>query len=514
MNELLRAAILGTGQLPASTAEQTDTAVDALVAQLSELERERAFLLRAGGLALLRRAALRCEAPAPSRVEPAAAETLAAASARLTEVLATLLSETDAALLGEACERMAHARLRLPEELLPAALSKSGAELQTRMRPVLGARGLWLSATRPEWTWARSAAAPDAVLPADAEARWEEASVAERKRMLALARRTQPGLARSFFVGSWKQEKAEQRLAWLELLATDLTEDDEALLDAARNDRSSQVRVAAARLSWRLPHSALATRVRAHVETLLSYRAPAAGLLAKLKSLAGAETHGSWHVELPDETFTSAWEQDGIVETAPQGIGRRQWWFGQLLSAVPPEHWAALYRVAPETLLAAARAHEHGELLLDGLTAAALRHGSASWNAPLWDAWITSAPKAFVSPRSREALSARLTRAEAEPRMLKLLDSGTELELLAYFPSPWPHAVATRVLLELRSYRPTVAPLLAVAAMAIPAELLPTDLPSPQVPENDYAAQNYLRALERFRSIASVRRVIAEETAP
>ncbi len=97
--------------------------------------------------------------------------------------------------------------------------------------------------------------------------------------------------------------------------------------------------------------------------------------------------------------------------------------------------------------------------------------------------------------------------------MLTLFERG-RTDLLDCFRRPWPRAVATQFLSGMTAYRPEWTALFAEAAMAIPAELLPTTVTAPEVPENDYRGQAYLRALERFQSIASARRAIAEEIAP
>lgn len=408
MSELVRAAIVGTGQLAPSDAEHTGTAVDSLVAQLNDLERERALLLRAGGLALLRRSAR--PLPVVERtVERADAETLRLPSERLGQLLATLLSESNDELPAEACDRMACAGIRLPEELLPVALSKGGAALRKRLQPVLGARGLWLARMKPAWAWALLPSTTAITLPLDVEARWEDATQAERRALLAAVRQADPGLARKLIAGSWKQEKAEQRLAWLELLTANLSPEDEPLLIGMLTDRSSQVRNAAAQLLWCLPESELALRLRARLDGLVTLEAPATGMLGKLKMLAGAEASGSVQFELPPEAFDPTWEKDGIVESPPQGVGRRQWWLGQLLSAVPSDHWVSRFGISPEKLVQAALGSEHRNMVLDGLSSAALRHRAADWYAPLWDAWQSVETPAVLTHQIMQALSARLS---------------------------------------------------------------------------------------------------------
>lgn len=506
MNSFLQVAIIGTGQVAASDVEETSTPVDALVSAVPGVDRERALLLRAGGLATLERAARVVPADA-LRLPVAPAETMNTPSERAAEVLATLFEEGRTELLMEALDRLARAGLRLPEALLPVALARSSTELRRRIRPVLGARGIWLAAMKPTTSWALSPeheAVPDA---ATIEARWEEASVAERRALLAQARRTTPGLARILLDTTFKQEKAEQRLAWLDVVGQDLTADDEPFLVRGLTDRSAQVRVAAARLLWLLPESDLARTLRTRADGLISM-APGS-VLGTLKSFVGADVARPLNVTLPPEEFDAAWDGQGITETPPHGTGRRQWWLTQIIAAVPPDHWAQRFQLTPAQVVAAARAHEHAQALLDGLNSAALRHEARAWFAPLWDA-LDGNQHPSLTPNPFQALSAELTPEEAAPRMLALLGD-TRSHQLASFPRPWPATVAKRFVEGLRHYKPTWAYLIPIAAMAIPIDLLPGPLDVPEVPADDYAARGFLGALDDFQSTARIRRALAEE---
>ena len=298
----------------------------------------------------------------------------------------------------------------------------------------------------------------------------------------------------------WKQEKSEHRLDWVEILGKNLSPDDEPLLAAMLSDRSQGVRTAAARLLWRIPTSALARRMLDRVNPLVSFD-------------PGAGQTGALEVGLPPGEFDPAWDKDGIVKASPHGMGPRQWWLAQMLSAVTPDHWARRFEIPPEALCGRAVTSDLANVLLDGFISAALRFEAATWFAPLWDAVLASHAVCKLVDDPLAALAARLSPEEAEPRMVLLLE-GERLELLDRFPRPWPRRVARGFLQKLTVYRPTWAALLAGAAMAIPVDMLPAALPLPEVPDGDYAAAHYLRALDRFQSVANTRRAIAQETAP
>ncbi|HET9960123.1 MAG TPA: DUF5691 domain-containing protein [Polyangiaceae bacterium] len=502
--DLLRVAILGTDQAPSSPSERFAPPIDEVLEALPGLERERRLLLSAAGYALLRRTARAPETqPLPTQV--AADEILHPPSAKLRQLLTQLLEDGSLELLLEAFARMRLASLRLPEELLPRALGVSHAALREALRPVLGERGHWLAMLKPEWAWARDAGTGLAFSEAELEARFLDAAGAERKALFLVARRAAPELSRAWLSTYWRQEKADQRLAWLEVLAGDVTAADEAVLSSMLNDRSAPVRMAAARLCWSIPSSELAIRLRARADALLTLAEPSSG-------------ESSLRVALPPATFDPQLEREGVVESPPQGTGRRQWWLAQILAAVPPAHFQTRFRAAPEQLVQAAQEHELKTALLDGFTAAALRHESQAWYAPLWDAAIRTGAlssnsnyRLVTDPIA--ALSPRLRAEEAAPRMLALIEGGAS-DRLQHFARPWPNSISLIFLKALTTYQPAFTPLLPRAALALPLELLPDSFPVPEVPENQYAVQAYLRALDQFQATVAIRRTIAQETAP
>jgi hypothetical protein len=511
MSGFVRAAIVGTGQLAPSAADEAGSPVDALVARLESTDRERAFLLRAGAHAVLRRAA-RVPTPAGPRAEPAAEESLPRASERVGAIFDGLLENGESALLVEALGLLTRAAQRLPEELLPAALAQTSAPVREALRPVLGRRGLWLARKRDEWGWALAASVSMA-LPVDLEARWQEATAAERRALLAIVRRVDAGLARKLVGEGWKDEKVEQRLAWLAVLAGDVTSADEELLTSMLSDRSAQLRVSAARLLWKLPEGALARSMRERAQGYLGCSKPSGGILGKLKNVLGAENVPSLDVTLPPETYDPAWERCGVSETPPQGTGRRQFWLLQTLAAVPPAHWVGQLGAAPVLLVKAAQQHEMSSVLIEAWTYAALHTEAPDWIAPLWDAWA-AAPTlrpVLLTEQPLAALTRRLSASEQERRALDWLQSDQHLELLAELPRPWPPAVALRFMAGLDGLRPQRTHVLPVAAMALPASTLPHTSAPLEAPEDDYHARAYLRALENFHTVAALRRSLHQE---
>jgi hypothetical protein len=509
MSDMISVAIVGTGQHSDPSQELTHGPADDLVARMPSPDRERAFLLRAGAHAVLRRGS-RIAGKREASLSPAPADVLPPCGPRLTELLTTLLSEDQHDLVVEALERMTKRGMRLSPELLPLALRQTKPELRAQLRPVLGARGVWLGAQRPEWSWAREASATDEALPPDFDQRWADGTAGERRALLRLARRLSDDRGRGLVSASWKQEKAEQRLAWLEELEMGVSSDDEALLTSMLGDRSSQVRVAAARLCWKIPGSAIALRVRERVTSLLSFQPPKGGLLGKLKA-ALSSGPGAFEVSLPPETYDPEWEREGILENPQLKIGRRQWWLQQMVSAVPPNHWAQHFDTTPPAFVDAVLPHDMAGVLLDGFTQAALLHGGSGWIAALWDGWMRS-KVAPTTPGALSRLAERLSPDDAEERGLALAEREGGATLLASFPRPWSPRLSKLVLSRLGQVQPEWSELLRFAALAIPVDLLPEAVPTLDVAENDYLGRAHLRALERFQTVSGLRRSIARET--
>jgi hypothetical protein len=335
-------------------------------------------------------------------------------------------------------------------------------------------------------------------LPSDLEQRWAEGSAVERKVLLGRLRRYAPALARQLVAEAWKPEKLEQRQAWLEVISSRVDPEDEPWLVSLGSDRSASIRVASGRLLWRLPGSEVARRAVERARAWVSFDG------------------GAWRVTLPPEAYDPSWERDGIAESPPPGqsIGKRQWWLLQALWAVPPELWLPAPGASPAALLDAARAHEFGSVLLDGISGAALSMEARAWFAPLWDAWFQlDGPSALPEP-PLATLSARLDPDAAASRGLALLQTEARLALLAFLPRPWPEPVARGFLAALKGGRVFSGEVLSAAALGIPVELLPESIALPEPASPDAATRAQLRALDRFRTVAAVRREIAQETAP
>ncbi|MFC7221184.1 DUF5691 domain-containing protein, partial [Streptomyces polyrhachis] len=305
--------------------------------------------------------------------------------------------------------RAANAReLQAPPELLPALLdaARARADLRAEALRLGGERAVWLARLRGgEWRFALRApgsggaggpGVPDLDDPAAVRSCWEEGLFAERAALLAAVRRREPSAAPALLATGWRQEKAEDRLAFLDSLREGLCAGDEPFLEEALTDRSRNVRATAAELLTTLPGSALAARmgVRARAHVVLD------------------RSEGRITVEAP-HSCDAEMQHDGIEPKPPSGTGERTWWLGQLVAAAPLEVWPELFGGrSAEEIVALPVADDWRADLHAAWCRAATRQQSADWARALLGAAADSGQGARLPGRDPARLLAVLPAGE------------------------------------------------------------------------------------------------------
>ncbi|MEO5678200.1 MAG: DUF5691 domain-containing protein [Acidimicrobiales bacterium] len=417
---LVKAALLGserTGGPP--TAAAGFGLVGRLVDELLDdrgRPPERVLLGAAAAVAAARRAGqlpLRPTAEAPPPAPPVDDPEVGDDAAR---TLAALLGGTWRQLLPEWLEACAAGGRRIPSVLLPAALDGATADRALR-RPVLGVlggRGRWLAGQRPEWGWALGAAAGE--VPGDPGRAWSEGTAAERRTLLAAVRSTDPATGLALVESTWRADRADDRAAFVELLAVGLSMHDESFLEErARIDRARDVRRAAAAALARLPASRLAFRMQGRARAQVDLAVPA--------------------VRLPDE-LPEDWVADGVERVARGAEGERSWWLFQVLAATPLATWDP--PGAGVAAASAAAGTDPTEVLLRGWGRAASRQHRADWAAALLAAGAGGDPAALLrilEPADRAAWLVQALGSAPPGRAAALLPLAAEV------PRPWPPAL-------------------------------------------------------------------------
>ncbi|MEU3040510.1 DUF5691 domain-containing protein [Streptomyces diastaticus] len=322
-----------------------------------------------------------------------------------------------------------------PHELLPALLD--AARARTDLRPAAlafaGPRALWLAQLNPAWRFALRGApggAAGSPSPDDAEgvARlWDEGLFAERAALLGALRERDPARARELLASTWRTERAEDRLLFLDSLRAGLSEADEPFLDEALADRSRNVRSTAAELLSSLPGSALAGRMAERAASCVSL------------ALSGEPRIT---VEAPHEC-DAGMERDGVTAKPPANRGERSWWFGQLLEAAPLATWPGrLGGRTPEELVALPVDEGWRSELHGAWCRAAVRQQDAGWSRALLGAPgspVAEGPGAVSLAERARLLGALPTgeRADWVAGFIAAHGLSDSFQLLATCAAPW-----------------------------------------------------------------------------
>ncbi len=414
---LVKAALLGTERTgrPGPAASGAGALLVEAVAADQDRPSERVLLAAAAALATARRAGRPAERPRVDGVPPAPAIDRPEVGEEASSTLGALVAGTWRQLLPEWLEVCALTGRRVPSVRLPAVLDLATGDraLRPLVLGALGERGRWLAGHRPEWRWAVGLAAGE--VPDDPASAWGEGTSAERRALLAAVRSVDPTLGRSLVESTWRADKADERAAFVDILGSEVSMDDEPFLEeVARLDRARDVRRAAAAALARLPGSRLAGRMAdravAHVD--------AGGLLRRRLV-----------VHLPQD-LPEDWVADGVEQATRHPGGERAWWLQQVVAAAPLGAWGP----AAEAVAGASRS-EYGDVVLHGWARAAASQGRSDWASALLAAEAVDDPAPVLrvlDPRERAAWLARALEAAPPARVMLLLPLGVEV------PRPWP----------------------------------------------------------------------------
>jgi hypothetical protein len=374
-NSLLQTALVGTARQPVSPAEGMAGEFAGLLQAIQAAEAQGQLLRAAGAVAIGRRAGFVAPSLSPAETPVAAAdERPALEDPALQAAIADALASGPLRLQHEGLAVLAAAGLRLPHSLLPAALDagRRAVDLRPAVIPALGERGLWLAAINDEWRYAVGASEL-----ADAQTRWDEGSLEQRRAVLAEQRRIDPAAARERLAAELPQLPAKERAALLGALAQNIGPDDEALLDAQLKDRARDVRQAAVELLQRLPASAHVQRIEAFLAPLLS------------------QEGGAWQLKAPDAA-DPRWKDDAVDAARPthESLGERAWWLYQLVRQAPLAWWTTRTGMAPAALLDWAAKGDWKDALLRGWNDAIVATPDFDWCDAMLDrvraqrAWV------------------------------------------------------------------------------------------------------------------------------
>jgi len=362
-------------------------------------------------------------------------------------------------LLPEWLALAAERGLRPPPELVPALLDHAAVDpsLHAAVGAAAGPLGRWLAERRSHWAFVHGAGE-------DVEEIWAEGGSDERRALFERLRGSDPAAGRALLERTFADETWEDRAAFVETLATGLSDADEPLLELALDDRRKPVRDAAAHLLAGLPRSRFGARMAERAAPLLRVE----GGRLRGKRLV---------VELPGDPDGAA-KRDGV----PVG-GRRSERLHALLAATPLATWTgaeweppaaspliatgsplgaagspcaaadppsgaadsppALARAAtapasPADLVALDVADDLGEIVHRGWADAAVAQRDAEWARALWAVRHDPVLLAALPHEEAQQLAARAERPDV---------------VAAAVPGPWGATLTIAVLNALQRHR-------------------------------------------------------------
>ncbi len=152
---------------------------------------------------------------------------------------------------------------------------------------------------------------------------WQTGRKSTRSLLLRKLRETDPALALGLVASTWSEESAEERAAFLKMLAAGLSMADEPFLEDSLDDRSREVRRVAAGLLARLPGSRLVQRQLERAQACIKWKPGGFLRKAQIEVPAGNLDDGMLRVGVEPKHPSSC--------TVKKLVGWRKFW-----SAAPP----------------------------------------------------------------------------------------------------------------------------------------------------------------------------------
>ncbi|HEY5760444.1 MAG TPA: DUF5691 domain-containing protein [Steroidobacter sp.] len=344
-------------------------------------------------------------------------------------------------LIPEWFEHARGANRTLPPHFLPLVLERVPPAMRAGANSVLGVTAAWLGQLNSSWTVTPIVAEPS-------EQRWQEGTLEERRAELAAMRARDPDQGRNWLIATWDSDPPEAREAFVRALQIGLSDQDEAFLESALDDKRKSVRQAAIDCLVRLPRSAHAQRMRARLEPLVAFEGKS-GLLGKF-------TKRKLIIELPTAPDKAA-QRDGIDVKVPaqRKLGERTYWLVQMVELSQPNDWTTRFQSDPATLIDAVMATEYANELLGAFGESAKRHGDSAWLRALCDAWLNSKQDSYATTQTVAQLAAAARdndRGALIEALLGKKDHDFAFTLLGTVDVPWTSSL-TKHALELLSNR-------------------------------------------------------------
>lgn len=362
-DHIIHTALLGTdkrmpdaGSLPAAIAEAM-----AAIQQSNSSDKEEQFLQTAALVFNYRQCGAMPLQKEGVTLTKAAAEEKQYGNALAMQTVKDILEVESSALLQLWLQHcVARERIVVPE-LVPVLLNTGikQKKLQNLIVACCGKRGEWLSSFNTEWNFSTATSN---------EELWQTGTLEQRKAVLLQLRKNNASEARAWLQQTWPQEDANTKIELLQLLATNLGEDDITFLESLSTEKSKKVKDEAIKLLQQIPGSAIIQQYWQVVKqsVVLNEKASSKDLLIHL-------------VEVNESVFKS-----GIQKLSGQkNITDEAFILYQLVSFIPPHWWEEHFQLDTRAIIQLFQQHKEGEKLIPAIGMAAGRFKNVHWGSIL-----------------------------------------------------------------------------------------------------------------------------------
>lgn len=312
--------------------------------------------------------------------EPCGPEDVPECSPGAARLLKKFLEENRPRFVEEWLKLAARRGVRVRFDLLSDLLDlvKQHKRLHPLISKVIGRRGLWLATMNEDWRIVASAAGTE-----EDTRIWEEGHRYQRSAYLRALRGHNALRARELLAGCIEKEPARERGEFVACLEVGLSLDDEPFLESLLDDRSKEVRKAAAGLLSRLSASRLCRRMQERIASLVSLEKRLLKVVLKVN---------------PPESTDEGLRRD-MVEEAPKGpgMGEKAWRLKEIVGAVPLEWWHSTLNRTPAEWIELAKKTDWRAALVEGWAAAAQRQEDPTWAEAILDAFPTTRNFGFTT---------------------------------------------------------------------------------------------------------------------
>lgn len=289
---------------------------------------------------------------------------------RANEILKTLLEEDIAVLLEVWLQMCAGKNVLAHPEMIPALLdiAQQEKDLRPLIKAVTGKRGEWLCSLNPQWSFAAR--------HADNKTTWDDGTAEERKELLLSLRNVNPEEGRQLLEASWATEGANEKVAFLEILKTNLSASDLPWLESLK-EKGQRVNAAILALLKSIPSSTVVREYQAVLSKCFSIKTGKAllGMISKTELIVDQS------FEFPELIFRTGIEK----LSSDKNVSDHQYILSQVIMSVPPSFWTEHLQRSPAELVALFQKEKQTAFYLPALAVSATRFNNADWIKTILD---------------------------------------------------------------------------------------------------------------------------------